>query len=463
MSTRIYSKPNFSSKFIHCFDTPSKAMITTWLIWLALYLTVPFYYTNSISLMTAALIFLSIGFFVFGDLLSKSVINKINSRKPRSIDNDLSRLEITGKYSPRIDRLVSSAALVGLIGASIVVIIKTLISGLDFSAGISAARVQRANEVITGTVESSPLFLYPALLTFPFGTASFLSGILDKYSLSKKTLITSKIAILAPVSVTVVSGGRGGILHVVLMGLSAIALLSYSQQKKNYQFKIRFNKLSIVFLMLFIIYSVYIFESRREVTGVESAYTAFYDWKTNYGIYPADWLSTLVNNGTVDSGLILNAMQTYYYITHGPSMFSKIVESSTEMGPYYGQFQVGILAPFIDKFLPALSMSDRITNEAVQVGVAGVFQSAWGMMYLDFGYLGLFVESFILGWICQIVYSNAIHKATLRAKLFFCFTLASILLSPMISPLAFSDSTFTIIAIVLFGIMLNSSKTNELR
>jgi oligosaccharide repeat unit polymerase len=463
MSTRLnsQSKSNLLGKIINRFKTPSRAIVSTWLIWLTLYITFPFYYTTSVSPATVITIIISIFSFILGDILSRSTLSRESFRSNKHQDSSSESASVSKKNSSQFNSLVRNAAIIGLVGASVVVFVKSVLSGLDFAGGVTSARFQRANDVLTGNVESSPTFLYPALLAFPFGTAAFLSGILNRNTLPNQIINISQLAILAPVAVTVVNGGRGGILQIIFMAIAAVVLLHYSDKSEisNQNFySLQLKKSSIFFFVAFAAYSIYVFESRREVTGVESIAAAFYDWKINYGIYPAGWIDSLIDAGFIDGNFVINVMQSYYYITHGPLTFSKILDGATSAGLYYGQYQIGLLSPLVDKFIPALSLSEKIISETSQLGVTGLFPSAWGMMYLDFGLLGLLVESFILGWTSQLIYYNAINKQSVGAKLMFCFTFASILFSPMIAPLGFSDSSFTLVAILLFSIMSNLSQ-----
>lgn len=457
---KLKSKANFFNKIVNCLRTPSLAMIYTWMIWLLMYVLSPFYYTTPVNFSTAIAIVVSITAFVIGDVLSGSVLEKKSSSLSTFKQNTFNFEQIS---SPKLDRLIRNCAIIGLIGAGAIVFIKVVISGLDFSGGVSGARLQRANDVLKGNAESSSVLLYPALLAFPFGTAAFLSGLLNPNILSKEALTWSRIALIAPIAVTVVSGGRGGILHVLLMAFSGIALGIYSNRATNKPLpNLSIGKFPIIIFAAFVVYSVYIFEDRRDVTGANNFLASIDSWRNNYGIYPADWLLNLVEHGILEGNWLLNIMQSYYYFTHGPSMFAKIFEnSSMSIGPYYGQYQIGLLPALIDKFLPNLSLSEKMFTETVQVGVAGVFPSAWGMIYFDFGFLGIIIEPFILGWLARIVYHKAIYEQIGGTDLIFCFVLASILLSPMIAPFGFSDSSFTAIAMFYVSRLINSIQRNE--
>jgi oligosaccharide repeat unit polymerase len=441
------TKRNLLVKFLNLFKTPSGAMICTWLIWLLLYTAIPFYYTNTISSTTTIFIVLCIGMFCAGDSFAIYGIGHIKLNQTR-IDKNLEKSQKLHEVDIIVDHLVQRLAILGILGGTMVVVSKIFLAGLDFTQGISGARVQRANDLISGMALSTPIALYPGLFAFPFGTCAVLICILQGENLSRVTQKICKIAVLSPIAVAIINGGRGGLIFLLLMLLGAFALHLYTKNTLLIpSFRIGKNMLPLI--GSFLAYNIYVFESRREVTMKEDFWLSLDNWQSNYGIYPASWLLDLVSSGQLDGNMLLNWMQTHFYFTSGPPVLSRILDSDMSVGPFFGQFQIGVLASFLGKMIPFLSLRDKIDIDLDQLNISGLIPSSWGMMLLDFGWGGTLIEAFLLGWLSRKVYNAAINQLSLSSQLMFCFVFASILLNPIIPPLGFTDNAFTFVSLIV--------------
>lgn len=446
----------------NCYSNPTRAMVVSWVLWLILFMFSPFYYTVLPSPTIVVFILVCIACFAIGDFSVKQsiIVQKIKLENTEKTKNQ------SLKLNKRLNRFIFACSILGILGAFLFVVTKLFLSGLDFSQGISGARIERANDVLSGFSGNTPVTTYIGLLLFPLGTVAFLVSLLEGNNLKRKNLLFAKLAVVSPVSVTLVTGGRGGILQLIIMFFSVYLIRFYSNRKQKFASltqsgiykrikSVNFKWLFLVLVIFFCFYTFYIFDTRREIVQATDFYTSLDRWESYYGIFPAKFLERMVSNHVLDSNFLLNAMQTVFYLTSGPSVFTKLVLSNATVGPFYGQYQVALLASFFRKFYPSFSVSDKIHAELSQAGTLGLIPSSWGMMYADFGWIGTLCEAFILGCICRYIYFSALSKQRLGDKLVLAFVITSIVLNPIVSPLGFTDSFFTFLVFLMCRPFLN--------
>jgi oligosaccharide repeat unit polymerase len=456
--------PKVISFFSYIFSSPTKALVSTWILWAILVVSLPFYYTTPPSPLIILFILGCILCFSIGELFTNLALKLSTKKQSRKEDKNLS-VHSKSKVSPkmrRLDRFVFILAITGLVGATLFIVSKILFSGLDFTLGISGARIQQVSDVLAGNVHSTPFMTYIGLLTFPCATTAFLTSFLQP-NLTPKTLKWSRFSVIAPMAVTIVTGGRGGIIQTLVMFLSTTLINHYRKKKNNHvQFgdkkiwnRTKIGKIFLVFAILFAIYNIYIFNTRRELTNATNFQFSLANWEQDYGIYPAPFLEDLVELRILGGDSLLNIMQTFYYLTSGPSVLTTLVNSRSNIALSLGLYQVALLGPLINKFFPDNNLFSRFMSDLSQAGVGGLLPSAWGMMLVDFGFFGTFFEAFLLGCISRVVYYFAIHRGNLGDQLMFLFTVMSIVMSPIVAPLGFSDSFFTITVFFVAGKFLN--------
>lgn len=463
-SIQTKERSNSFFRFLaYSFGSPTRVMLVSWLLWLLAFILAPFHYTILPSIRIVSFILACIISFAIGDF---SLKQSIVSKKVKQKDNPKTN-EIIAVKRKKLNRFILFCGLSGIAGALLFALSKLFLSGLDFSQGVSGARIERANDVLSGFSGNTPVITYLGLILFPLGTVSFLVSLLKPNSINSRTILIARISALSPVAVTLVTGGRGGILQLIIMFFSVYLIRYYcdrSSSKANLMPKItnmkslkksNFKWFFVILVVFFVFYSFYIFNTRREIVQATDFYTSLDRWESYYGIFPAKYLETMVNLEILDSNIVLNLMQTFYYLTSGPSVFTKLVSTSITIGPYYGQYQVALLASFCRKFFPSLSVSDSIYSELNQAGTLGLIPSSWGMMYADFGWIGTLCEAFILGCLSSYIYYSAISKQRLGDQVLLTFTITSILLNPIIPPLGFSDTFFTFLIFLLCRPILN--------
>ncbi|NCJ07080.1 hypothetical protein GS597_11285 [Synechococcales cyanobacterium C] len=442
--------------------------MSTWLIWLLLYVFGPFRYTIPLNLFVFLFIAICIVSFCVGD----SVASHLVSRRTNKSNALFSAIESLNdplyfyKAKVRLSNFLIYIVFVGFLGGIFFIIVKLFFSGLDYSQGVSAARFQSQVTDFQGGASVS-IIAYLSYVLFPFSIVAFLASFLTD-SLSRKAKILSRLSFLIPVIVNVLTGGRGTILHTLLLALS---LPLAGRKNRNifnaYQLFLRkiSNKLSLkkvfkilfvlMIIILFLYYWMYIYVDRRNLNANNDALVYLDYAKSTYGIYPGKLLENLMARGLISPELVLNMMQSFYYFTHGPLVFSKMIDSQVSVGPYFGQYQVPLLMTLSRIFLPDLSVSTQVILELKQAGTYGSFPSAWGSFFLDFGWIGALIEAFLLGCMCKIIYIFAVSKDQLGDKLFLLFVMTSIYISPAVPPLGISLNAFVFVAFLFTRNPLN--------
>jgi oligosaccharide repeat unit polymerase len=460
-----HKKQNF---LILALQRPSFTMVATWLGWLFLYILPFFEYTKPISLYTSIIIFLFIFSFCLGDLSLTQFLGmshkKLNYKKRTG--NSLPQKPWEFGEHPVQRKVFSKTirwfSIVGLAGALAFVFGKLFLSEIDFSTGISNARIERATSAVLGESAKTPLIVYLGFLTFPFGTSAFLIHLLYSAPLSKWTNRLAKLSIIAPISVAVINGGRGGILHLFIMGGATLFL----NKIKGIKLSTIWRKLGIIpyiFITGFLFYSAYIFESRRLLVGKENFLTLFSDWEANYYIAPAQWLLDIIENNFLDGNFAATIMQTYYYLSSGPSIFGIILDSQMQLNYGFGQYQIPLITSFLERFIPSLSLRSNLYSSLDSIDTLGLLPSAWGMFYVDFGLWGGFLEAFLWGALSSLIYINASKAKKMSLQLTFCFMVASIVLSPLVAPLGFSETFFTLLAFLISDLIIHRKNSNFLK
>src|SRR5262249_49283823 len=125
------------------------------------------------------------------------------------------------------------------------------------------------------------------------------------------------------------------------------------------------------------------------------------------------------------------------------------------IGPYFGQYQFYLLSALIERIAPSFSYAEAIRSEAQAAGVFGWFSTAWGGMFLDFGFYGALPVTLLCGFWSERIFRNAVRRHRLAAELIACYVAASILISPNLSPFTVSISLPILSAILCFSWLLN--------
>lgn len=444
------------------FRTPSRSMITAWLLWLLLYTSPLFYYTSTISVKTIVFILSCISCFIFGDtLVAYLEKKKYQKNKFTSCSIKFSR----NKSLPHLNRLVQILAILGLCSAFSFLFSRLFLYDLDYSSGISAARFQRQQDTSAGV--TPPLATVFGLLFYSCGSAAFLVACFQD-GLKKITRILAILSLASPIIVTVTFGGRGAIYNLLLIIFSASLIRHFCNQKifslnikkPHFLGSIKIRKVLIVLFILFSIYAVYVFVDRANARSQVVFQENLKLLESYKNVKPAQFLVDLANDRVLDGNVLTNAGLTYSYLTQGPDLLTKLIDSSNSIGPYFGQYQIPLVPVIIRKYLPAFDISQQLKDERFVSGLYGGGLTAWGSMLIDFGWPGALVESILYGCVSRVTYFCAINQGKLGDKLLCSFLIQSIIQSSYTAPLAGGGSAY--VFIVFLGLRKTLNRLDNL-
>src|SRR5437762_9155258 len=111
-------------------------------------------------------------------------------------------LPVSGSAIPAtvIEKAILLSSALGLIGAALIVLDKVLLSGLDYSQGLTSVRYMRIDQINAGIeIERSPL-LYLSYLTFSFSYASVTLYFLEAERVRSLPSLMASLTFFAPIS-----------------------------------------------------------------------------------------------------------------------------------------------------------------------------------------------------------------------------------------------------------------------
>jgi hypothetical protein len=449
--------------------TPARLLLVVWAAAIALFALGPIRYDEAPRLSTWV--------FVVACLLAFCIGSWIAGRSSRSaIKEQIAPPIDTARW---LDRIVRATALIGLFGALCIAVDKVLLSGLDFSGGVTAVRFARAAAVDAGTageLRRSPL-LYVGYFTFSFSVASYLLYILKGEILRRSTVLLAFMALASIFSYSYLYGGRSPLGLVLGMAVGAIAVRLLSRQSalpKGTLGRILF----VAFLALTVVYNNWILAQRFVATGAgnysdleqrfETTYDAHIELPAGLASSPPSPSATTIpataggqRPSTSDQALMQFAIN-YYYATHELPMLDRTLTYEGPLGPYYGAYQFYLASVLVGHLTP-WTLDATMLPQLKSANVYGWFSTAWGGMYLDFGVFGALVGITLCGWLAGLVYRRALVGSGDAAKLLMCYVVAGIIATPVLSIFTISISLPILGALLITAFFLGPAANVPLR
>jgi hypothetical protein len=399
---------------------PTRLMVLVWALFAVVFFSGPLDYFRQPRMATWAWIGIGVGLFAASALAA----GRLPARwfavdEPETVPSE------------RIERLVLITAVLGLAGAALIALDKVWLSGLDYSRGLAAVRFQRAAEIEAGIdVRRSPL-LYVGYLTFSFSYAAALLYILRGEVVRRPIVAAAaEVSVASPVVYSLLYGGRNPILlfFVLLMG----GILVRARRGRSLLPAVPALRLKLaVVVLLFLAYVNYTWEDRRSYWKIET-YPRFVEiaherWQTR----PKSWVDRAVSGHWAPAGLVMNLISSDLYLTHSVITFDKIVERHGDFARCWGLYQVGLLAPLVNKAPAGSALLRQMYRQLRATETYGWFPTAWGAWYIDFG-LGGAVGAVVAwgmasGWAHRLVRL----RDDLAGELLLSFALATVVFSPI--------------------------------
>jgi hypothetical protein len=209
--------------------------------------------------------------------------------------------------------------------------------------------------------------------------------------------------------------------------------------------------LLIAFAASTVAYSLFVFSSRAELQGTSDVVALrFLEQGLDANVTEQAW--DLMNNTYPDQAqLIANTIMATAYITHGASELNYLLTENQEASPFFGAYQFWI----INRALRALDVagSDLTLQMSQRIHRDGLFFTAWGAMWIDFGWWPTIAVAGLLGYCTRHAYELCWERRSLGAPMVLSYLYTFVFLSPLYSVIAFTNGLMTlgvIIATVVF-------------
>jgi hypothetical protein len=439
--------------------TPARFLLTVWAVALALVYFGPVRYSQHVSPLTWLFLVACIGLFCLGSSLGWRQV-----RRP-SRDELGDRRDAGGtwaEFDHRIDRIARVSAVLGLIGITLLTFDKLRLSGLDYSAGITAVRNARAEEVNAGnTALGRSPFLYLGFVTFAFSVPSYLLYMLRRRSLRRSTAWLTHFGLLSPLGFGVLYGGRSPLILTIGLIFGGAVVRGLCGQRRMTPTK--FGRFAMLGLIAFaLVFGSYIFRQRAAVAGY--TYAGLAERSTHsYQATPRPWFKHLMTSNSGVAPIATDVLFTHLYVTHEVFMLDRTLQYEGRMGPYFGAYQFNLLAALGGQIWPQFDVAKTIVSQATEANTYGYFPSAFGCMYLDFGLFGALVGILICGLLAGKIFRWALLTGELKSQLFMCYVIAGIVASPILSVFTISIALPILFALVVIASCLPSGAAQPVR
>lgn len=421
------------------FGTPARLMLVAWSLCLLVFWFGPAQPKERVSVGTWSVIAACIVVFELG-CRSATMKNGPPDSKGHATDSEGPAYN----YAIAIRRF----AWLGLFGGLCLIVDKLFFSGVDYSAGFSAARLQAAQRGAAGDLDyaRTPL-LYLGQASYSFATVAFTLAILHAHAVRRRLVYGAALSLLAPTAVTGIYGGRAGLLLPLLLAFAAVVLrVLRGRGLRTLAF------LAPVFLVLVIgssLYNRYVLSQRWSLKGAGNYGTQVRLLQDSRDFYIKPWARGAMESGTLAPQTVVNLFDLSTYVAGGPVHFERVMQNSSRIGPYLGQYQARSIATLLLRNIPQLSYYEAIGDELAAERLNGVFLTAWGAGFVDFGWVGLVVSVYLWGLASGRVWRRAVNSDDTGSALLACFLFAAIVVSPLHSLVGFGTGLFLLIDIII--------------
>jgi hypothetical protein len=420
--------------------TPARLMLCVWGVFLALVRWGPIRYERPIALVTSDFVIACVALFVAGAVLAGAGVRRASPFPTEPVDAEA-----------RFDRGVRRLALLGIVGMALVVIDKVFLNRADFSEGLGALRLALQMDAEAGSAKSFPLWL--GSLLYSFSNAALVLYVLRGERCQRSTGLLVGLASFAPAVVIVLYGGRSSaLLTLVLLLAAGLVRAAAGQQVVSRAPFLR--ALCAVHLLVVVAGSLFIFATRAEAWGETGA-----DHIERVLIYGegrvARNLEPLIEGDDRRAALMASVLMSYAYLTHSFAELDFLLTRNGPAGPFWGSYQAALPVRALRLLL---GMRDTMFSDLDDpLEHAGVFMTAWGAMYLDFGLWLAPIASGVLGLLAGLAYQKGIGQGSLIGRLFLSYAFLYVLLSPVHSAFAWGNSLQTLICFALAPVVLSVS------
>lgn len=255
----------------------------------------------------------------------------------------------------------------------------------------------------------------------------------DRIRNGVKGSVTLQLLSICGVLASFLSGGR----NAFLIGISVYLCQSFILRQKLHSTKKSKNRTISVFLFAGVLFSFYIFLDRELNQGV--------DLQGLVQIFAVKWnvdITELRIETSIANAVYAALTMLIFYITHALNYFDHYLISGVSP-MLLGVYNNPIPAKIIDVVF-GTGLFEAISNKLI---LSGVYLTFPGSLYLDFGYAGAILASFIIGALTGRSLRNFTLDSFVSIQVS-CLLLSIWLLSPLYSVVGISNG-FSFIVLLL--------------
>jgi oligosaccharide repeat unit polymerase len=429
---------------------PAWIMIGFWSFLYAVFFLAPITQTPPPSIAGTGFIVSQILAFCIGSVLGSGGLGRGVLIKAPTVS--FSRLSVHS--STRIIRIF---LLIGIVGALLCIFDKILSLDLFSLSAAGALRSERAQQLLNVDSLSSTALSIVGFLTYPAGFVAMVVALVRYEAISRATRILSMLYVVVIFFHSITTGGRSTIFVAILF----LGIAFYIRNCRGLKTIPRSLMIRVSFMLLLICffgYSILVWQTRSELTeqGIEEflAHAA-----ENWGVAPTESLESLAD-ALGQPGLIKTSLSSIFYFTQSVSIIERIL-AMDETPLLLGTYHIDLVAAAA-RFLDSSDFLVQGYATLLENNIYGFFTSAWGALYIDFGFLGSYTVTMVWGWLAGFSHRHARRNIYSDGFTQYVFWIYSILISFVSPPFGFSNSAVTFIWFLFYSLLRPSKKKVEL-
>lgn len=424
---------------------PAWLMLGFWTFLYVIYFLAPINQTPPISTAGTAFVISHILVFCVGTVLGAGGVGVGLRRKVPTFSPP----------SSRVLGIINAFLLIGITGACLIILEKILTLDLFSLYESAALRTERAQQLLHAMPLSSTALSGIGFLTYPAGFVAIVLTLVLYESLPRTTRALSGLYVLAIFILSIATGGRSAIFVTMLF----LGLALYIRNRRGLSTIPRSRLIKILFLLLlacFIGYSTLIWQTRAELSG-QSVDEFLRHVDEDWGVTPTESLESLVL-ALGQPNLMRNVISSIFYFTQSVSVIERIL-GMPEVPVLLGAYHIDLVAAAVRAFSDSPDFLVQGYAALLESNVYGFFTSAWGALYIDFGFLGSYMAALLWGMFAGLAHRHARKTINPDGNTQYVFWMYSILISFISPPFGFSNSA-VIFFWFLFYRFLRSWKGN---
>lgn len=308
---------------------------------------------------------------------------------------------------------------------------------------IAALRTLRAQDLLHAKQMHLNYFRAIGFLTYPAGFVGLVAALIDYEIIPRLLKMLLFLFMFLVYCLAMIVGGRSPIL-VMFLFIGATYLIRWKMNYSPMQKSMVLNFYILFLLVLFLLYSSFIWGLRSKEAGLDSSAMLQHAAQV-WGAKSTARLDVLTANHPKLRQTILS---TTFYGIQSLSITERLLASKKPIPLMYGAYQMDLLAALLRATKTGSIFLEKSHQALMDAQVYGYFTGAWSGLYIDLGYASLFA-ALLWGLISGRLWRNFQNEPSLYTGVPYVFVLYSIFISFVSAPFGFSNSLMIFIWTVL--------------